>query len=468
MTSDSDMISKPSCGLLFRHQAIYLPTDKMAHLSPPPSPLAASPLQPFAFPTNTGSGLTPEMASEMMLQRAAALNSALGQKWNNNRGLTNLLYNPLLYPGMFWPPFLLPNQMQSLSAKSTVDDSLNYTLTPEKEDLPEEDENMPLNLSTKPTPVTDLEDSAIDLGRRVSGGMIWSPASMCEKDIVNKNSLKRQHHVVVSDECSMSENSEEDYLDDSRSQLIKRFKLDQVMGHGQKQKPRGRISSDSAIVSPNYADAHNRNCGSENSRDSVLYKFKSEIINRINRNSRSADEDEDVDEQKESVRRAFAAAAAAAACVVSSHQQQQQVTGNGIVPKFHGFDRVNFKKMLMENFTQLDQSCDTKSEDNNCSSESSSSPRDHHHHHIHHIANSPKDYLYFPSAGRFNKSADTESVVGPDSTANHHSPSSLIDFHNRFTYNENSSTEHNVPNHHNHSGEEKKRERNFQVSTRNF
>lgn len=115
----------------------------MAHLSPPPSPLAANPLnQPFAFPINTNnnnigsSGMTPELASEMMLQRAAALNSALGQKWNNNRGLTNLLYNPLLYPSMFWPPFLLPNQMQSLNTKSAGgDDSRDYTLTPEKEDL---------------------------------------------------------------------------------------------------------------------------------------------------------------------------------------------------------------------------------------------------------------------------------------------------------------------------------------------
>ena len=331
---------------------------------------------------------------------------------------------------------------------------------------PEEDDNMPLNLSTKASSNTDLEDSAIELGRRVSGGMIWSPASMCEKDIVNKSSLKRQHHA--SDECS-SENSEEDYLEDTRSQLIKRFKLDQVHGHKvKKHQARGRISSDSAIVSPNYGE-HNRNCGSENSRDSVLYKFKSEIINRINRNSRSADEDEEVHEQKESVRRAFAAAAAAAACVVSSHhqqqQQQQQAPGNGMVPKFQGFDRVNFKKMLMENFSELDKSCYIKSEDNNCSSDSSSSPR---------IANSPKDYLYFP---RFNKThlkqePEGESA-GPDSTANHHSPSSLIDFHQRFVYNENSSTEHNVPSHHLHvqhssstTGEEKKRERNFQVRQR--
>lgn len=317
----------------------------------------------------------------------------------------------------------------------------------------------------KPEPSnTDLEDSAIDLGRRGSGGLIWSPASMCEKDIVHKSSLKRHH---VSDECQ-SENSEEDYmLDDSRAQLMKRIRLDEV--NGQKQKPRVRISSDSAIVSPNYGGANNRNCGSENSRDSVLYKFKSEIINRINRNSRSADEDEDVDDQhqqqqqqqKESVRRAFAAAAAA--CVVSS-QVTAAAGGNGIVPKFHGFDRVNFKKMLMENFTEMDKCRDVKSEETNCSSESSSSPR----HHI--IANSPKDYLYFPSAARFNKGlshieTDGE-LAGPDSTANQHSPSSLIDFHHRFAYNENSGNEHNIPNHHHHSstGEEKKRERNFQVS----
>lgn len=115
--------------------ASSLQTDhqyKMAHLSPPPSPLAANPLQPFVFPT--AAALTPELASEMM-QRAAALNSALGQKWSNNRGLTNLLYNPLLYPGMFWPPFLLPNQLQPLNTKATAEDSRNYTLTPEKEDL---------------------------------------------------------------------------------------------------------------------------------------------------------------------------------------------------------------------------------------------------------------------------------------------------------------------------------------------
>lgn len=104
----------------------------MAHLSPPPSPLASIPLQPLAFPT-VMPALTPEIAE--MMQRAAALNSALGQKWNTNRGLTNLLYNPLLYPGMFWPPFLLPNQMQPLNTKSPVEDSRDYTLTPEKEDL---------------------------------------------------------------------------------------------------------------------------------------------------------------------------------------------------------------------------------------------------------------------------------------------------------------------------------------------
>lgn len=79
--------------------------------------------------------MSPELASEMMLQRAAALNSAFGQKWSNNRGLQNLLYNPLLYPSMFWPPFLLPNAMQPLNTKSQADDSRDYTLTPEKEDL---------------------------------------------------------------------------------------------------------------------------------------------------------------------------------------------------------------------------------------------------------------------------------------------------------------------------------------------
>lgn len=105
----------------------------MAHLSPPPSPLAANPLQPFPFSASSAAAaLTPELASEMM-QRAAALNSALGQKWNNNRGLTNLLYNPLLYPGMFWPPFLLPNAMQPLNTKVAVEDSRDYTLTPEKD-----------------------------------------------------------------------------------------------------------------------------------------------------------------------------------------------------------------------------------------------------------------------------------------------------------------------------------------------
>lgn len=322
---------------------------------------------------------------------------------------------------------------------------------------------MPLNLSTKPTSM-DESQTDIDIGRRVgvTGGMIWSPASMCEKDIVNKNSLKRQH--MISDECS--ENSEEDYSEDTRSQLIKRFKLDQVRGSSGLKSgggQRGRISSESAIVSPginNYPDSNNRNCGSENSRDSALYKFKSEIINRINRNSRSADEDEDEeDKDKESVRRAFAAAAA---CVVSA------AAHNGIVPKFHGFDRANFKKMLMENFNELDKSCDIKSEDNNCSSDSSLSPG----HNSSHIAQSPKDYLYFPST-RFHhlkQQLETDSeLAGPDSTANHHSPSSF-DFHHRFAYNENSGNEQNLQNHHHqhHSnvvGEEKKRERNFQVGT---
>ena len=70
-----------------------------------------------------------------MMQRAAVLNSAFGQKWNNQRGLQNLLYNPLLYPNMFWPPFLLPNQMQPINTKAPTEDSRDYTLTPEKEDV---------------------------------------------------------------------------------------------------------------------------------------------------------------------------------------------------------------------------------------------------------------------------------------------------------------------------------------------
>ncbi|XP_055531326.1 zinc finger protein sens [Wyeomyia smithii] len=152
----------------------------MAHLSPPPSPPAltsqgsANPLELSASSTN-------------LIQRASAFSSVLGQKWSA-RDLP-LLYNPLFYSGaaFLWPQFLLPQQPITPISPNLAN-YRDYTLTPEKEETIDED--MPLNLSMKPSSSTPNSRSSVTAAAAAAAAAaslahsihIWSPASMCEKE----------------------------------------------------------------------------------------------------------------------------------------------------------------------------------------------------------------------------------------------------------------------------------------------
>lgn len=123
-----------------------------------------------------------------------------------------LLYNPLFYSGAAafpWPQFLLPQQPITPVSPNLNASSRDYTLTPEKEeivgecftrlsskmstsplfskDIPiifpfmQSDEDMPLNLSMKPSTSTPNARHAA-LTHSIN---IWSPASMCEKETID-------------------------------------------------------------------------------------------------------------------------------------------------------------------------------------------------------------------------------------------------------------------------------------------
>uniref|UniRef100_A0A182M889 Uncharacterized protein n=1 Tax=Anopheles culicifacies TaxID=139723 RepID=A0A182M889_9DIPT len=144
----------------------------MAHLSPPPSP-------PVGQTPPAVSALNALNASSAnLIQRASAFSSVLGQKWNPRDLL--LLYNPLFYSGAAfpWPQFLLPQQPIT-PVSPNLNTSRDYTLTPEKEEIVDED--MPLNLSMKPSTSTP---NARHTGLTHSIN-IWSPASMCEKETID-------------------------------------------------------------------------------------------------------------------------------------------------------------------------------------------------------------------------------------------------------------------------------------------
>uniref|UniRef100_A0A182SAJ9 Uncharacterized protein n=1 Tax=Anopheles maculatus TaxID=74869 RepID=A0A182SAJ9_9DIPT len=143
----------------------------MAHLSPPPSP-------PVGQTPPAVSALNALNASSAnLIQRASAFSSVLGQKWNPRDLL--LLYNPLFYSGAAfpWPQFLLPQQPIT-PVSPNLNTSRDYTLTPEKEEIVDED--MPLNLSMKPSTSTpNARHTALTHSIN-----IWSPASMCEKETI--------------------------------------------------------------------------------------------------------------------------------------------------------------------------------------------------------------------------------------------------------------------------------------------
>uniref|UniRef100_A0A182NDC3 C2H2-type domain-containing protein n=1 Tax=Anopheles dirus TaxID=7168 RepID=A0A182NDC3_9DIPT len=144
----------------------------MAHLSPPPSPPVGQ-TPPAVSALNVLNN-----SSANLIQRASAFSSVLGQKWNPRDLL--LLYNPLFYSGAAfpWPQFLLPQQPIP-PVSPNLNASRDYTLTPEKEEIVDED--MPLNLSMKPSSSTPNARHTA-LAHSIN---IWSPASMCEKETID-------------------------------------------------------------------------------------------------------------------------------------------------------------------------------------------------------------------------------------------------------------------------------------------
>ncbi|XP_055625365.1 zinc finger protein sens [Toxorhynchites rutilus septentrionalis] len=155
----------------------------MAHLSPPPSP-------PALIGQTPASPLELSASSANLIQRASAFSSVLGQKWNSRD--IPLLYNPLFYSGaaFLWPQFLLPQQPITPISPSLVH-SRDYTLTPEKEEIVDED--MPLNLSMKPSASSTPNSRSTTAAAAAAAASlahsihIWSPASMCEKETIDDN-----------------------------------------------------------------------------------------------------------------------------------------------------------------------------------------------------------------------------------------------------------------------------------------
>ncbi|KAH8305625.1 hypothetical protein KR059_003986 [Drosophila kikkawai] len=257
----------------------------MNHLSPPPSPHSQQP-----SPAYNGAAL-----DKQWMQRASAFNtviaSAAAQKLNG-RDLP-FLYNPLLYSSaLLWPQFLLSSAtalgtpLTPMTPKSPASVVLgqrdrDYALTPEKEHelhisqqhsselarQEEQDEDMPLNLSTKQRIKSDLSDQdqyhnrsssnssshnssrsssssgeveplhpmqalnvtppplrAVNLKssgsgtpqqqrQRSQGNIIWSPASMCER-----SARREQYALKMEDE----EEEEEHQVDP----IVRKFKYE--------------------------------------------------------------------------------------------------------------------------------------------------------------------------------------------------------------------------------------------------
>uniref|UniRef100_A0A336K845 CSON001181 protein n=1 Tax=Culicoides sonorensis TaxID=179676 RepID=A0A336K845_CULSO len=138
----------------------------MAHLSPPPSP-----------PSNMTNISMDGSNSSSLIQRASAFSSVLGQKWNPRD--FPFIYNPLFYSGaLLWPQLLLPTTTQVARSPSVASSNREYTLTPEKDE--QTDEDMPLNLSTKPS--NNSANTTPTILNSRSNSIIWSPASMCEQE----------------------------------------------------------------------------------------------------------------------------------------------------------------------------------------------------------------------------------------------------------------------------------------------
>uniref|UniRef100_A0A2M3Z0X9 Putative c2h2-type zn-finger protein n=1 Tax=Anopheles braziliensis TaxID=58242 RepID=A0A2M3Z0X9_9DIPT len=181
----------------------------MDHLSPPPSP-------PVGQTPPSVSALTALNASSAsLIQRASAFSSVLGQKWNP-RDLP-LLYNPLFYSGaaFLWPQFLLPQQPLSTPVSPNLNTSggRDYALTPEKEEIIDED--MPLNLSLKPSSSTPHHGRHHPIH-------IWSPASMCEKETLDGDQQSNIDIENDGDEAEDDSSAGEHQIDGSFSETLQR------------------------------------------------------------------------------------------------------------------------------------------------------------------------------------------------------------------------------------------------------
>ncbi|XP_055313646.1 zinc finger protein sens-like isoform X2 [Sitodiplosis mosellana] len=204
----------------------------MAHLSPPPSPPStlpsvASKLLNYPNIMNGLDKLNFPLAQASALR--ANLNTALQNKLSQD---FSLLYNPLIYPNsLFWPPtFFLPYQnaaaavaVAGLTASPESPNLSNhrYTLTPEKDEAAEIDEDEPLNLSIKSN-------------RSNSNAIIWSPASICEKESaaeglpikVELDQIKSEHlhqQIIANSSSSSSSTSSVSSMRTSQPLPIQEF-----------------------------------------------------------------------------------------------------------------------------------------------------------------------------------------------------------------------------------------------------
>lgn len=199
----------------------------MAHLSPPPSPPMHRPaMQRSPFSTGLQPGLNTRGNYLLFLKILTShkhikphlffqCTLKIDFMYPNQLDLS-ILYNPLLYSNaLFWPPqFFFPYQQGPLqSPQSPPGHNRDYTLTPEKDEIiigkqtavtsntailsasfHHTDDDMPLNLSTKPSPPSPSPQFRSTANH---AAMIWSPASMCEKETAAERTSIRDTHNAI-------------------------------------------------------------------------------------------------------------------------------------------------------------------------------------------------------------------------------------------------------------------------------
>uniref|UniRef100_A0A182YD78 C2H2-type domain-containing protein n=1 Tax=Anopheles stephensi TaxID=30069 RepID=A0A182YD78_ANOST len=218
----------------------------MAHLSPPPSP-------PVGQTPPAVSALNALNASSAnLIQRASAFSSVLGQKWNPRDLL--LLYNPLFYSGAAfpWPQFLLPQQPIT-PVSPNLNTSRDYTLTPEKEEIVDED--MPLNLSMKPSTSTPNARHTAALSTHSIN--IWSPASMCEKETIDGDN-QSNIDIENDDDSSGDLQIDESFDSNHHHHHHQQHHLQQQQEHRDRQRETARILTEYNSLLLNGANRQSR------------------------------------------------------------------------------------------------------------------------------------------------------------------------------------------------------------------